>query len=119
MGATIINTIIGLIIGALFTALVNRIKLDMKKEKEQTSDIALLKQGLCSMQRNTLLKECENHLSKKYCPDDTKKVLYEMYKSVNDLLKDGKNDEARAVYDEGYALEKEIMDCIKKYADEY
>ena len=45
--------------------------------------------------------------------------LYEMYKSVNDLLKDGKNDEARAIYDEGYALEKEIMDCIKKYADEY
>ena len=26
MGATIINTIIGLVIGALFTALVNRIK---------------------------------------------------------------------------------------------
>ena len=81
MGATIINTIIGLVIGALFTALVNRIKLDMKKEKEQTSDIALLKQGLCSMQRNTLLKECEFYLSKKACPDDTKKVLYEMYKS--------------------------------------
>ena len=54
MGTTILNTIIGLVIGALFTALVNRIKLDMKKEKEQTSDIALLKQGLCSMQRNTL-----------------------------------------------------------------
>lgn len=32
MGATIINTIIGLVIGALFTALVNRIKLDMQKE---------------------------------------------------------------------------------------
>ena len=89
MGATIINTIIGLVIGALFTALVNRIKLDMKKEKEQTSDIALLKQGLCSMQRNTLLKECENHLSKKYCPDDTKKVLYEMYKSYSSLGGDG------------------------------
>lgn len=52
MGTTILNTLIGLIIGALFTALVNKIKDDSKEEKEQTSDIALLKQGLCSMQQN-------------------------------------------------------------------
>jgi hypothetical protein len=89
MGTTILNTLIGLIIGALFTALVNKIKDDSKKEKEQTSDIALLKQGLCSMQRNTLLKECEYYLIEKYCPDDTKKVLYEMYKSYSSLGGDG------------------------------
>lgn len=38
--------------------------------------------------------------------------LFEMYKQVNDLLKEGKNEEARSVFQEGYPMQKAIFECI-------
>lgn len=78
---TAINTIIGLVIGVLFSAMKNY----YRKEKKEKKDVELLKAGICSLQRQTLLSECEKHITKGFCPQDTKNVLNDLYKSYSDL----------------------------------
>lgn len=78
---TIINTVIGIIIGACVTA----IKTFFSNEKKQQNDINLLKTGICAIERQKLLTECEKHLKEGCCPEDTKSVLNELSKSYHDL----------------------------------
>lgn len=82
---TIVNTLIGLVIGSLFTYLSSRVKNYKTKEKKESQDLNLVKNALCCMQRNTLLEKCEEYLENGYCNDDSKQVLNDLYKSYSSL----------------------------------
>lgn len=43
--------------------------------------------------------------------------LYKGYSGISSLLRDGKNDEARALLEKTLELEQPIVECIKKYSD--
>ena len=82
---TIVNTLIGLVIGSVFTYLSSKVKNYKTKEKKESQDLSLVKNALCCMQRNTLLEKCEEYLENGYCNDDSKQVLNDLYKSYSSL----------------------------------
>jgi hypothetical protein len=54
----------------------------LKKQKE---DMLLIKNGMCSLQRDALLKACEKYRARGFCPMEAKETLNEMYISYHAL----------------------------------
>lgn len=55
------------------------------KNLKLTHDITLLKKGMCAMQREILLKNCETYLTRGWCTFEEKESLNALYEAYHNL----------------------------------
>lgn len=63
----------------------SKIKSQEIRFKEHEQNLTLLKEGMCALQRNYLLKACEDYRKRGWCSMEAKKTLTELYESYHKL----------------------------------